>query len=261
MNRITSWLRLIGGFFCLATGSMLTFAVLLLFIPWRATRVRICNYFGKVMGPTLLWFAGAKPVVRGRELLDGSAPAIYVTNHTSTSDMFTAIWLCPIGGCGVAKKEVGNVPFFGWLYRLSGHLLIDRENRQNAIAALSKTAEFVKKNGLSMWIWPEGTRSRDGRLLPLKKGFAHLAIATGLPVVPVVVHGAHKGWEARTTTLHPMTLEIDVLPPIDTSRWTPETLDAHCEEVHRVFARALKDDQKPGLVPARSSTMPPSPSM
>lgn len=242
---------------CLSIASVMTALVLLLFLPWRATRVRICNYFGKVMGPTLLWFAGAKPVVRGREILDSGSPAIYVTNHTSTADMFTAIWLCPIGGCGVAKKQIARIPFFGWLYLLSGHLLIDRENRQNAIAALAETADFVKKNGLSVWIWPEGTRSRDGRLLPLKKGFAHMAIATGLPVIPVVVHGMNKGWEARTFELHPMTLEIDVLPPIDTSRWTNDTIDAHCDEVHRAFARALKDDQKPAPVPARSSTLPP----
>jgi 1-acyl-sn-glycerol-3-phosphate acyltransferase len=127
---------------------------------------------------------------------------------------------------------------------LSGHLLIDRGDRQGAIAALAATAEFVHRNRLSIWIWPEGTRSRDGRLLSFRKGFVHLALATGLPVVPVVLHGAHERVPGRSFTLIPGELEVDVLEPIDTRGWKPETVDDHVEQVHSIVNRALRPSQR-----------------
>jgi 1-acyl-sn-glycerol-3-phosphate acyltransferase len=154
------------------------------------------------------------------------------------------MWLCPVGGCGIAKKEIARIPFFGWAYWLSGHLLIDRGDREGAIAALAATAQFVRRHRLSIWIWPEGTRSRDGRLLSFRKGFVHLAIATGLPVVPLVLHGAHQRLPDRSFTLVPGELEVEVLERIDTRSWKRETVDEHVEQVHAVVRRALRPAQR-----------------
>ena len=238
-------MRLCIGFVYMATLAVVTMVLALPLLPWRVLRIKLCNYYGKVVGPVLVWIARATPVFHHRERIAASYPAIYVSNHTSTLDAFIAIWLCPVGGCGVVKKEVADIPFFGWLYRLSGHLKVNRSDHQGAVAALKSTAEVVRRHRLSMWIWPEGTRSRDGRLLPLKKGFVHLAIATGLPVVPVVVHGAHKNWAKHAFTLHPVTVDVFVLPPVDTSNWQVSSTDAHCAEIHAILADALPPDQKP----------------
>ncbi len=245
IQRISSAVRLVIGFVYVAITAVVTMLLALPLLPWRALRIKLCNYYGKAVGWIICRIARARPVVTNREGIGAAFPAIYVSNHTSTLDAFIAIWLCPVGGCGVVKKEIANIPFFGWLYRLSGHLRVDRGNREGAVAALKSTAEVVRRHRLSMWIWPEGTRSRDGRLLPLKKGFVHLAIATGLPVVPVVVHGAHKNWAKHAFLFNKVTVPIYVLPPIDTSTWKVETTDAHCDEVHRVFAAALPPDQQP----------------
>ena len=148
------------------------------------------------------------------------------------------------------KKEVVRVPFFGQLALLSGHLLIDRANKDRAVEKLKDTANFVKKNRLGIWIMPEGTRSKDGHLLAFKKGFVHMAIATGFPVVPVIVHGAHKNWEKGTFAFKPMTLDIEILPPIDTTGWKEETAGQHADQVHEVFAKVLRPDQKPHPLPA-----------
>lgn len=250
-RRIFSILRLTVGFLLVAVCSTVTFLLALLLLPWRPARVKLCNYYGKFVGRSIIWLAGATPMVHHRERIEEFRPAIYVSNHVSTLDAFVAIWICPIGGCGVAKKEIVRIPFFGWLYLLSGHLLIDRSDRSSAIAALRDTADFVRRNGLSIWIWPEGTRSQDGRLQPLKKGFAHLALATKLPIVPVVVHGAHENWAKHHFTFQPITLRIDVLPAISTENWTAESIDEHIAEVHKAFADQLEDSQKP-LPPAAS---------
>jgi 1-acyl-sn-glycerol-3-phosphate acyltransferase len=244
-SRLGSALRLFVGFLVVAGGATFTMLILAFLLPFRVARIKVCNFYGKTIGYLTARIAGVTPVVRHRERLDQSAPAIYMANHTSTVDAFLSIWLCPYGGCGVMKKEVLRIPFFGQLYLLSGHLWIDRANKGSAIAALSGVAELVKRRNLSIWIMPEGTRSRDGRLQPFKLGFVHLAIATGLPIVPVIYHGAHKTWVKGSTALRPTRVEIDILEPIDTRGWTAETAREHAAAVHDVFARALRPEQQP----------------
>jgi 1-acyl-sn-glycerol-3-phosphate acyltransferase len=233
------------GLLVLAVGSTVCFALMLLLIPLRVTRIKVCNYYGKTVGYAIMRITGARPVVRHRERLDGSFPAIYVANHTSMLDAFVSIWLCPVGGCGVMKKQVAYMPFFGQLLLLSGHLRIDRADRGKAIAALSSVAALVKKHRLGIWIMPEGTRSKDGRLLPFKLGFVHLAIATGLPIVPVVLHDAHHIWPWGTLRYRPGDFEIDVLDPISTAGWREEDARLRADEVHDVMARALREAQRP----------------
>ena len=104
---------------------------------------------------------------------------------------------------------------------------------------MTEMSEFVKKNNLSIWIWPEGTRSMDGKLIPFKKGFVHLALATGLPVVPVVLHGAHNVWPAKTMQFYPGEVRVDVMNPIQTDTWAKETINEHLEEVKGLMTKAL----------------------
>jgi len=242
---ISSAARFVFGFTLVAVASTATILIALLLIPFRLLRIKLCNYYGKIVGYSITRVAGVTPRVHHRERIGQNHPAIYVANHTSTLDAFLSIWLCPVGGCGVMKKEVTRIPFFGQLYLLSGHLWLDRSNKGSAIAALAGIAKLVKKHGLSIWIMPEGTRSRDGRLLPLKLGFVHLAIATGLPVVPVVFHGAHKNWVKGTWFVRPTTVDIEVLPAIDTKTWRAETAREHAAEVFSAFVAELREDQKP----------------
>ena len=245
------WARSALSFLVVFSAAFIYLPLSLLLLPWRPLRIRIGNVYGKAVGPSLARILGVRTRVRHRERLAESRPAIYVTNHTSTLDVFIGMWLCPMGGCGIAKKEIARIPFFGWAYRLSGHLLIDRSDREGAIAALEATAEVVRRHRLSIWIWPEGTRSRDGRLLSFRKGFAHLALATGLPVVPVVLHGAHQRLPDRNFTLIPGELEVEVLEPIDTRSWKRETLDEHVEQVYAIVRRALRPAQRPFQPPTR----------
>jgi 1-acyl-sn-glycerol-3-phosphate acyltransferase len=241
-----SLLRFLVGFLIVALASTVFIVVALLLLPWRVARVYACNVYGKVVGRTITALAGVTPVVQHHERIGQSRPAIYISNHASTLDLFLGIWLCPMGGCGLMKKEIVRVPFFGWLALLSGHLLIDRNNHERAIQTLIDAGTFVREHRLSVWMLPEGTRSRDGRLLPFKKGFVHLAIAAGMPVVPVIVHGAHRNWQkGRLLSYTPMTLDIEVLEPIDTSGWKAEDAGRHAQEVYDLVAARVREDQRP----------------
>ena len=169
-----------------------------------------------------------------------------MSNHTSLFDVLLAMWLCPVGTTAVAKREVAWLPCIGQIYILSGSLLIHRHDPERAVAELRRTAEFVKRARLSVMIWPEGTRSRTGRLLPLKKGFAHLALQTGLPIVPIVVTGGHRAWRAGSLSFSDRArVEVRVEAPIETTHWSRETLDAHIAEVAAVFRERLPEEQRP----------------
>ncbi len=212
---------------------------MILALPFRTLRIRIGNFCGKMIGPFITRIMGTKLINPGGQKLRESGAAIYVTNHTSALDIFISMAICPYGGCGVGKKEVVRIPFFGWAYWLSGHLLIDRKNREKAVASMNKLSKFVKDKKLSIWIWPEGTRSMDGKLIPFKKGFVHLALATGLPIIPVIFHGAHKRWPAKTMQFYPGEVKVEVLEPIPTDSWNKDTIDDHVTEVRKIMASAL----------------------
>ena len=243
-SRISLGLRIGLAFALMLPFSILYWTVTLLLLPWRALRIRTGNLYGKVMGPTIFRLAGINPVVEHRERLEQYRPAMYISNHTSTIDMWVGMWICPYGGCGIAKKEIVRVPVFGLAYLLSGHLLIDRGNRDSAIASMSKAAAVIAKHKLSMWVWPEGTRSRDGRLRVPKKGFVHMAIATRLPIVPLVFHDAHKLWPGGAFQVTPGDLRVEVLEEIRTDDWSEETVDEHVREVWSAFQEALGPHQR-----------------
>ncbi len=242
MSFIETQLRYWFAFLVTSVVSMLFFSALLFILPWRYGRILACNFFGKTIGRFNMWVTGAQLSVDNREGVARSQPAIYISNHTSTLDIWMGMWLCPYGGVGLAKKELILVPFFGWLYWLSGHPFIDRSNRERAIATLEDLSAFVRKYNLSTWIWPEGTRSRSGELGPFKKGMFHLAIATGLPVVPVLVWGAQDIWPIKKVwalRFQKGTLHLKVMEPIDTSAWAVESLDQHIQDTEHLMREAL----------------------
>jgi len=219
--------------------------VLIMFLPWRRLRIRSCHWVGKYWAKTLIWLSGCSVSLEGEEHLDPDRPAIYISNHTSPLDIFLGMAYAPFYSVGVAKKEIIFYPFFGFLYLLSGHLLIDRSRSAGAVAKVKGLAELVRRWKLNIFVWPEGTRSRTGQLLPFKKGVAHLAIQTGLPVVPMVVKGAHKSWPKGAFLVRGVPVHIEVLPPVDISGWTSERVGEAVAELHRMFVERLPEDQRP----------------
>jgi len=239
VNIISLSLRFIIGFVWLSFWSLISICLMIICLPFRTLRIKLGNFTGKMIGPVVTRITGTKLSYSNYNKISENKPAIYVMNHASSLDIFVAMALCPYGGCGVGKKEMIRIPFFGWVYWLSGHILIDRSNRQKAIESMTRLAHFVKNNKLSIWIWPEGTRSKDGNLLPFKKGFVHLALATKLPIVPVILHNAHKRWPAKTMQFYPGEAHVEILNPIQTDKWTKDTIDTHINEVKGLMTEAL----------------------
>lgn len=245
INVVSNWIRLTLGLTWVAICSLVFVVILLFCLPWRSTRVKVGNVYGSFVGRGVALLTGSKYVIKGEEHAVPERPSIYICNHSSVLDVFVGIWMSRIGTCGVAKKEILYYPFLGQFFWLAGHLTIDRGNNSKAVRSLRKLVDFVTKNGMSIWIWPEGTRSKSGRLLPFKRGAFHMALETKLPIVPVLLTGTHRAWPNRTFQMFRTTVEVEFLPPISTAHWTKENLDQHIEEIVAVYDRHLPEDQRP----------------
>jgi 1-acyl-sn-glycerol-3-phosphate acyltransferase len=135
--------------------------------------------------------AGVRVTVHGMENVLRDRPQILFSSHASIADICVLGSVLPVEYRWLARKEVFHVPFIDWYLSMAGHLRIDRGNRASAIRLLSEAADRVR-SGTNLLVFPEGTRSPDGNLLPFKKGVFHLAIAAGVPIVPIRLLGSDR---------------------------------------------------------------------
>ena len=185
--------------------------------------------------------AGIRIEVRGLEHLQPTRSYIFMSNHVSNLDPPVLIPLIP-GRCSVlVKKELFRVPILGVAMKLAELVPVDRSNREAAIESVRAAAE-VLQHGLSLVIYPEGTRSPDGRLLPFKKGPFHLAIEAGVPVVPATILGTAACWPKGTWTMRAGKVTLIFHPPFDPADFTDR--DALMAAVRRQIASALPEGQR-----------------
>ncbi|PKI55855.1 hypothetical protein CRG98_023736 [Punica granatum] len=190
-----------------------------------------------------MWILGNPIKIEGAQY--SKERGIYISNHSSILDTFLTMWLVPTGTVSIARKGIIWYPLFGQLYLLSNHLLIDVSNPTNAIQSMNEAVEAVVKNNLSLIIFPEGTRSEDGRLLPFKKGFVHLALQSRLPIIPIVLTGTHLAWRKGSLRIRPAPLTVRFLPPIETDEWVPDKINEYIRSVQDIYVMNLPESQRP----------------
>lgn len=142
-------------------------------------------------GRLILWCSGVRVTKEGGESLDPDAPYVFAANHQSQYDIFVLSGYLGHDSSWLAKKELFAVPVWGRAMREAGYIPLDRSRGREAMKSLSEAAARIAA-GTSVVIFPEGTRSRDGRLGEFKSGAMHLAIKAGVPVVPVAISGTHR---------------------------------------------------------------------
>jgi 1-acyl-sn-glycerol-3-phosphate acyltransferase len=164
---------------------------------------------------SVLWAAGIKIRVHGWENAGNGDPRIFASNHVSWFDVPALAKILPHYKF-VAKAELFKVPMFGAGMRAVGMIEIQRENRKAAFGAYEVAAERIK-SGNSVVVFPEGTRGHEYPLRPFKKGPFVLAIAAGVPIVPIIVHGTIEIMRKGSLWAHPGTIDIHLLEPVSTS--------------------------------------------
>jgi len=184
--------------------------------------------------------AGIELEVEGEEHLWSHRPAVFIFNHQSGVDTLLVAKLLRRDFTGIAKQEVRRNPLFGPAFSFAGVVFIDRADSAKAIRALEPAVQALRE-GRSIAIAPEGTRSRTQQLGRFKKGAFHLAMQAGVPIVPIVFENTLDVLPRGALVLRPANVRAVVLPPIDTSHWTRESLDAEIEAIRKRYFEVLGD--------------------
>jgi putative phosphoserine phosphatase / 1-acylglycerol-3-phosphate O-acyltransferase len=198
------------------------------------------NFATSVGSDAALALAGVHLEVVGEENLWAERPAVFVFNHQSSIDMPVLGALVRRDLTGVAKKEAARDPRFAPLGLLVDVAYVDRGNTGQAKEALAPVVEKLRE-GVSIGIAPEGTRSPTPRLGRFKKGAFHIAMQAGVPIVPVVIRNAGDVMWKGSPFIRKGTVDVAVLEPIPTSSWTVDELDARIEEVRGLYLETLEN--------------------
>lgn len=196
--------------------STVFFAALVIATSFLDRDAKAAYGFARMWLRVNLWISGVDLVVRGLEHLDRKRQYVFMSNHRSNADIVAV-------GCAlidyqlrwVAKKELLKVPMFGWGMRALKNIVIDRSNHDEAVRSYQRAGEQIRR-GISVLVFPEGTRGEGDELLPFKKGGFVLALETGTPIVPIAILGtaavlAKKGWQIDRGRV-----EVRIGEPIET---------------------------------------------
>jgi putative phosphoserine phosphatase/1-acylglycerol-3-phosphate O-acyltransferase len=206
----------------------------------KRSRRDAVNFTASVGSDVALGLAGVRLHVTGAENLDAARPAVFIFNHQSILDGLIVMSLVRRDLTGVAKQEVASQPGIGQFARLAHMAFVDRSDRGKAIAALAPVVQRLRE-GYSIVISPEGTRSPTPAMGPFKKGAFHMAMQGGVPIVPIVIRNAGELLWRGSKVMRAGVVDVHVHEPIPVTGWAPETLDVHIAEVRDLFAQTLSD--------------------
>lgn len=196
------------------------------------------HHCARLWARILLWLGRVRVTVRGAEHIPGG-PCIFASNHLSYMDIPVAFGYIPTQFRIMAKASLFHIPFLGWHLRRSGHMPIARNNPRRAARSVLEAASHVKE-GMSVFVFPEGGRSPDGALREFKPGTFLLAIKAGAPVVPVTLNGTRHVLPFDSWRLHPGEVEIVFHPPLPTAGMHANAAPALALQVRATIAADFK---------------------
>jgi 1-acyl-sn-glycerol-3-phosphate acyltransferase len=201
------------------------------------------TYFwaGSTWSRLCLWICAIDVRVRGIENIQRDGSYIFVTNHASMFDIPAVMSVLPRVRI-MFKKELSYVPLWGWALKWGHHIMVDRAKGSEAMKSIDRAAKAIKSGG-SVILFAEGTRTRDGKLLPFKRGAFTLAAKSGVPIVPITINGSFKILPKASLDIRPSPIELLLDKPIDTSRVaTREEEIALMNCVRGIIERNYKED-------------------
>lgn len=205
-------MRNLGKIILVVVVTMYYSFVALALVPFDKTR-RHFHWHARHWARLLLRIAGVELQVEGSRHIPRDTSAVYVCNHASLFDIPILIAGLDDNIRIMYKRELRKIPFLGWILALSPYIPVDRANPKEAMASIEKAAADIR-NGSSVIIFAEGTRSADGQLGPFKRGAFLLATRSQKPIVPVAIIGSHLILPSGTSHIHAGTVQLVIEPPI-----------------------------------------------
>jgi len=202
------------------------------------------GYFGhwcaRAWAKLILVTTGVRVEIEGLERLTPGRTYVFVSNHQSHYDTAVLFAVLPYQLRIIAKDALGRFPILGWHLRRTGHILVDRKRPDRA--AIFKWAGRLTSLGLSLIVYPEGTRSSDGRVAPFKGGSFHIALQAGLPIVPLSVAGTRRIMAKGELAAHPGRVRVVVHDPIETTGLAGVDVKEFAERVRQIVRPAVESD-------------------
>ncbi|MWN90068.1 1-acylglycerol-3-phosphate O-acyltransferase [Gilliamella sp. Pra-s65] len=205
-----------------------------LFNPRNPKNVaRFAHLFGFFFKPIF----GVKVDTRIHPNISKIGSCVYIANHQNNYDIVVAADVVQPKTVTVGKKSLAWIPFFGQLYYLTGNILIDRNNKSKAHDTIGQVVDEIQKRNISIWMFPEGTRSRGRGLLPFKTGAFKAAIAAGVPIVPICVSQTN---DIKLNRLNNGHFIVEMLEPIETKTLNKEDARALMEQCHNKMTNKIE---------------------
>ena len=201
---------------------------------------RAANFCGRLWAGSLFFVCGISYQVTGLEHIKSGHNYIVMANHLSGLDIPLIFLTIPLQIRMMAKKELFRIPVFGWALSLGGYIKIHRSDREKAIATMDAAAERIRREQVSVVIFPEGTRSPDGDLQAFKKGGFMFALQTGYSVLPVTIRGTHTLAPKKTLAIKPGSVDLRIHEAVNSSRYSVETRDELIEAVRNAIQAGLE---------------------
>ena len=203
--------------------------------PTSAVLDRVARAWGRMW----CWAAGVKLVVEGLEHIDPKSSYVIVSNHQSAFDIFAHFAALPVPIRFLAKTELFKIPLFGLAMRRIGMVEVDRGAGRAAHQAINEGARRTMDRGWSLMIYPEGTRPRDGLMLPFKKGAFSIARNVRAPVVPTAIIGSRAVWKPKTKLIRSGQVTVKIMPPIPTDGLMIYELEGLKNRAHAMISEAV----------------------
>jgi 1-acyl-sn-glycerol-3-phosphate acyltransferase len=205
---------------------------------------RLAQIWAKI----LLSLSNTRVEVIGAENVLIGKPQIFMANHQSDFDILIALGFVPGQFRWIAKKELFSIPLFRTAMRNAGYIEIDRQQHDKAMKSLDMAAQKIRE-GKSVMTFPEGTRSKDGKIKPFKQGMFHLAIKSGVPIIPITIIGAGNIMPKRSLRINPGKITMIIDKPIDVAGYTIEARAALIERVMHVIENNYNQAKTSGAIP------------
>jgi len=188
---------------------------------------------------TILAVSRIKVQVEGIERVDAAVPRIYMSNHQSAFDIFVLLASLPVDFKFIMKEELMKIPIFGFASRRAGYIGIVRDDPRKAVKSMDRAAERIR-NGASVLVFPEGTRSEEGNLQPFKKGGFHLALKSGCDIVPVTIIGTSKIMRKGSFRINAGKVKVMVGFPVSVEDYDKQSVGKLMERIHAEMNSRLK---------------------
>ena len=227
-------IRTIFVWSCIVLATLILGVLVLLVYPVDR-KGRMGHRCARLWGKIALLANQVRVKVEGLNKIKGEGPFIFMSNHQGSYDIFALLGYLPFHFKWLAKKELFAIPFFGWTMSAAGYISLDRQGTRETVEAMNQAAQRIRE-GMSVVIFPEGSRSPNGSIQPFKKGGFTLALKSKVPIIPISIAGSREIMPKDRLTASPGEIRIRIGDPIETQSYSTKDRTLLMERVHQAIS-------------------------